>query len=337
MSKPRVYITREIPSVGLELIKKYFEVEVWPEYWAPPREILLEKVKNIDGLVSLLTDKIDAELLDKAKNLKIISQYAVGYDNIDLSYATKKGVYVTNTPGVLTDSTADLTFALILAITRRIVEADKFVRDGSWERSRTGWHPLMLLGMELKGKTLGIIGMGRIGRAVAQRALGFEMNILYYDVNKLPPEEEKRLNAQYASLEELLEKSDVVSIHTDLNKSTYHLINEERLKRMKKTAYIINVARGPIIDTQALVKALKEGWIAGAGLDVFESEPLPSNHELTKLNNVVIVPHIGSATHEARNGMAMKVATNLIEFLNGRVPPDLVNKEVVNVRKPGFY
>ncbi|MGB9831328.1 MAG: glyoxylate reductase, partial [Fervidicoccus fontis] len=331
MSKPRVYITREIPSVGLELIKKYFEVEVWPEYWAPPREILLEKVKNIDGLVSLLTDKIDAELLDKAKNLKIISQYAVGYDNIDLSYATKKGVYVTNTPGVLTDSTADLTFALILAITRRIVEADKFVRDGSWERSRTGWHPLMLLGMELKGKTLGIIGMGRIGRAVAQRALGFEMNILYYDVNKLPPEEEKRLNAQYASLEELLEKSDVVSIHTDLNKSTYHLINEERLKRMKKTAYIINVARGPIIDTQALVKALKEGWIAGAGLDVFESEPLPSNHELTKLNNVVIVPHIGSATHEARNGMAMKVATNLIEFLNGRVPPDLVNKEVVNV------
>ncbi|HEW63576.1 glyoxylate reductase [Fervidicoccus fontis] len=337
MSKPRVYITREIPSVGLELIKKYFEVEVWPEYWAPPREILLEKVKNIDGLVSLLTDKIDAELLDKAKNLKIISQYAVGYDNIDLSYATKKGVYVTNTPGVLTDSTADLTFALILAITRRIVEADKFVRDGSWERSRTGWHPLMLLGMELKGKTLGIIGMGRIGRAVAQRALGFEMNILYYDVNKLPPEEEKRLNAQYASLEELLEKSDVVSIHTDLNKSTYHLINEERLKRMKKTAYIINVARGPIIDTQALVKALKEGWIAGAGLDVFESEPLPSNHELTKLNNVVIVPHIGSATHEARNGMAMKVATNLIEFLNGRVPPDLVNKEVVNLRKPGFY
>jgi len=334
--KPKVFITREIPKVGIERLKDKFEVEVWKEYWAPPRDVLLSKAEEVDAMVTLLTDKIDKELLDRAPKLRIISQYAVGFDNIDIKYATQKGVYVTNTPEVLTNATADLAMALLLAVTRRIVEADQFVRTGEWEKSRTGWHPLMLLGMELNGKTLGVIGMGRIGREVAKRAKSFGMKIIYYDLRRLSQEEERALEAKFVDLEELLSVSDVVTIHANLTEQTRHLINEQRLRLMKPTAYLINVARGGIVDTEALVKALKEGWIAGAGLDVFEQEPLPASHELTKLKNVVLAPHIGSATTEARNAMAEKVATNLIEFLNGRIPPDLVNKEVVNVRPPGF-
>ncbi|MGC9114951.1 MAG: glyoxylate reductase [Fervidicoccaceae archaeon] len=334
--KPKLFITREIPKVGIERLKDKFEIELWNEYWAPPRDVLLKKASEVDAMVTLLTDKIDRELLDRAKNLRIIAQYAVGFDNIDIRYATEKGVYVTNTPEVLTHATADLAMALLLAVTRRIVEADSFVRNGEWERSRTGWHPLMLLGMELNGKILGVIGMGRIGREVAKRARSFGMKIVYYDLRRLPQEEEDSLGAKFLDLEELLSTSDVVTIHANLTEETRHLINEQRLRLMKPTAYLINVARGAIVDTNALVKALKEGWIAGAGLDVFEEEPLPASHELTKLKNVVLVPHIGSATIEARNAMAEKVALNLIEFLNGRIPPDLVNKDVVKVRQPGF-
>jgi glyoxylate reductase len=334
--KPKLFITREIPKVGIERLKDKFEIELWNEYWAPPRDVLLKKASEVDAMVTLLTDKIDRELLDRAKNLRIIAQYAVGFDNIDIRYATEKGVYVTNTPEVLTHATADLAMALLLAVTRRIVEADSFVRNGEWERSRTGWHPLMLLGMELDGKILGVIGMGRIGREVAKRARSFGMKIVYYDLRRLPQEEEDSLGAKFLDLEELLSTSDVVTIHANLTEQTRHLINEQRLRLMKPTAYLINVARGAIVDANALVKALKEGWIAGAGLDVFEEEPLPASHELTKLKNVVLAPHIGSATIEARNAMAEKVALNLIEFLNGRVPPDLVNKDVVKVRQPGF-
>ncbi len=334
--KPRVFVTRRLPKAGLEKIRELFEVDLWEEYTPPPRDVLLEKARVSDALVTLLTDRIDRELLDNAPNLRIISQYAVGYDNIDVEYATKKGVYVTNTPGVLTDSTADLTMAILLAISRRVVEADNFVREGEWESRGTGWHPLMLLGRELKGKTLGIIGMGRIGRAVARRALGFGMKIIYYDVNRLPDELEKELQATYVALEELLSRSDFVSIHAPLTKSTYHLIGERELRLMKKTAYLVNTARGAIIDTDALVKALKEGWIAGAALDVFEQEPLPSSHKLIRLKNVVLTPHIGSATIEARTAMALKVYENLAAFLRGEVPPDIVNREVVSVRKPGF-
>ncbi|MGC9187239.1 MAG: glyoxylate reductase [Fervidicoccaceae archaeon] len=334
--KPKLFITREIPKVGIERLKDKFEIELWNEYWAPPRDVLLKKASEVDAMVTLLTDKIDRELLDRAKNLRIIAQYAVGFDNIDIRYATEKGVYVTNTPEVLTHATADLAMALLLAVTRRIVEADSFVRNGEWERSRTGWHPLMLLGMELNGKILGVIGMGRIGREVAKRARSFGMKIVYYDLRRLPQEEEDSLGAKFLDLEELLSTSDVVTIHANLTEQTRHLINEQRLRLMKPTAYLINVARGAIVDANALVKALKEGWIAGAGLDVFEEEPLPASHELTKLKNVVLAPHIGSATIEARNAMAEKVALNLIEFLNGRIPPDLVNKDVVKVRQPGF-
>ncbi len=335
--KPRVFVTRQIPEPGLERIREYYEVDVWPEYTAPPYEVLVEKAKEYDALVTLLTDKVDCNLIKAGQpRLRIIAQYAVGYDNIDLDCATKYGVYVTNTPGVLTEAVADFTWGLILAVTRRIVEADQFVRSGEWYKTGTGWHPLMMLGFEINGKTIGIVGMGRIGRAVAERAKGFKMRILYYDQRRLPPEEEERLNAKYVSLEELLRESDIVSLHVPLTKDTYHLIGEKELRLMKKSAYLVNTARGKVVDTDALVKALQEGWIAGAALDVFEQEPLPPDHPLTKMKNVVLAPHAASATVETRTKMAMLVADNLIAFYKGEVPPTLVNKEVVNVRKPGF-
>ena len=338
MSKrPRVFVTRQIPQPGLDKISEYYEVDLWPEYTPPPYEVLLSKAKEYDALVTLLTDKIDCNLLKEGQpKLRIVAQYAVGFDNIDLECATKYGVYVTNTPGVLTEAVADFTWGLILAITRRIVEADAFVRSGEWYSKKTGWHPLMMLGFEVNGKTLGIIGMGRIGRAVAERAKGFKMKILYYDAYRLPPEMEEKLGAEYVPLETLLKESDIVSIHVPLTKETYHLISEKELKMMKSTAYLINTARGKVVDTEALVKALKEKWIAGAALDVFEEEPLPPDHPLTKLDNVVLAPHAASATTETRTKMAMLVAENLIAFLKGEVPPTLVNKDVVKVRKPGF-
>lgn len=338
MSKrPRVFVTRQIPQPGLDKIGEYYEVDLWPEYTPPPYEVLLSKAKEYDALVTLLTDKIDCNLLKESQpKLRIVAQYAVGFDNINLECATKYGVYVTNTPGVLTEAVADFTWGLILAITRRIVEADAFVRSGEWYSKKTGWHPLMMLGFEVNGKTLGIIGMGRIGRAVAERAKGFKMKILYYDAYRLPPEMEEKLGAEYAPLETLLKESDIVSIHVPLTKETYHLISEKELKMMKPTAYLINTARGKVVDTEALVKALKEKWIAGAALDVFEEEPLPPDHPLTKLDNVVLAPHAASATTETRTKMAMLVAENLIAFLKGEVPPTLVNKDVVKVRKPGF-
>jgi len=336
--RPKVFVTREIPSKGLEMINEYYDVEVWDKYQAPPYEVILEKAKQVDALVTLLTDKIDCNLIKTgaSNRLRIISQYAVGFDNIDIECATKNGVYVTNTPGVLTDATADLTWALILATARRIVEADRFVRTGEWYRTGTGWHPMMMLGLEIHGATIGIIGMGRIGRAVAKRARGFDMRVLYYDKYRLPVEVERSLCATYVDLDTLLKESDVVSIHTPLTKETYHLIGEEELKKMKPTAILVNTSRGKVIDTLALAKALKEKWIAGAGLDVHEEEPLPPDHPLTKLDNVVLAPHIGSATHKTRTKMATLVAENLIAFLKGEIPPTLVNKDVIKVRSPGF-
>lgn len=336
--RPKVFVTREIPSKGLEMIKEYYDVEVWDKYQAPPYEVILEKAKQVDALVTLLTDRIDCNLIKAgaSNRLRIISQYAVGFDNIDIECATKNGVYVTNTPGVLTDATADLTWALILATARRIVEADRFVRTGEWYQTGTGWHPMMMLGLEIHGATIGIIGMGRIGRAVAKRARGFDMRVLYYDKYRLPVEVERSLCATYVDLDTLLKESDVVSIHTPLTKETYHLIGEEELKKMKPTAILVNTSRGKVIDTLALAKALKEKWIAGAGLDVHEEEPLPPDHPLTKLDNVVLAPHIGSATHKTRTKMATLVAENLIAFLKGEIPPTLVNKDVIKVRSPGF-
>ncbi|NJE08005.1 D-glycerate dehydrogenase [Thermococcus sp. M39] len=334
MKKPKVFITRKIPETGINMIKQYYEVEVWRDENEPPREVLLEKVRNVDALVTLLSDKIDGEILDNAPRLRIIAQYAVGYDNIDIEEATKRGIYVTNTPDVLTEATADFAWALLLATARHLVDADKFVRSGEWKKRGVAWHPLMYLGYDVYGKTIGIIGFGRIGQAIARRTKGFNMRILYYSRTR-KPEKERELGAEFKPLDELLRESDFVVLAVPLTNETYHMINEERLKLMKPTAILVNIARGKVVDTKALIKALEEGWIAGAGLDVFEEEPY-YNEELFKLKNVTLAPHIGSATYGARYAMAELVARNLIAFAKGEVPPTLVNREVLNVRKPGF-
>jgi len=329
MAKPKVYVTRELPERGMKIIRERFEAEVWPEYGPPPKEEIVRKARDVDALVTLLSDKIDAEVFDAAPKLKIVAQMAVGFDNIDIAEATNRGIYVTNTPGVLTETTADFAWALLMAIARRVVEADRYVRTGQWKVS---WHPSMLLGRDVYGATLGIVGAGRIGTAVARRAKGFNMKILYYDVVPMPPEIEKELGAKRVDLDTLLRESDFVSIHVPLMKETYHLINEEKLRLMKRTAYLINNSRGPVIDEKALYKALKEGWIAGAALDVFEQEPTPVDNPLLKLDNVVVAPHISSASYETRSRMAEMVAENLVAFFEGRTPPNLVNPEVVKVR-----
>ncbi len=331
---PRVFITRRIPERGIEMLRRYYEVEVWQDEKEPPREVLLEKVREADALVSLLSDRIDEELFDNAPKLRIIAQYAVGYDNIDLEEATRRGIYVTNTPDVLTEATADFAWTLLLAAARRLVDAEGFVRSGEWKRKGVAWHPLMYLGHDVHGKTIGIVGFGRIGQAVAKRAKGFSMGILYNSRTR-KPEKERELGAEFKPLDSLLEESDFVVLAVPLTKDTYHLMNEERLKCMKRNAILVNISRGKVIDTNALVKALREGWIAGAGLDVFEEEPY-YNKELFRLRNVVLAPHIASATYGARNAMAELVARNLIAFAMGEIPPTLVNKDVVNVRKPGF-
>jgi len=329
MAKPKVYVTRELPERGMKIIKERFDAEVWPEYGPPPKTEMIRKARDVDALVTLLSDKIDAEVFDAAPKLKIVAQMAVGFDNIDVAEATWRGIYVTNTPGVLTETTADFAWALLMAVARRVVEADKYVRSGQWKVS---WHPSMLLGRDVYGATLGIVGAGRIGTAVARRAKGFNMKILYYDVVPMPPEIEKELGAKRVDLDTLLRESDFVSIHVPLIKETYHLINEEKLKLMKKTAYLINNSRGPVVDEKALYKALKEGWIAGAALDVFEQEPTPLDNPLLKLDNVVVAPHISSASYETRSRMAEMVAENLIAFFDGKTPPNLVNPDVVKVR-----
>lgn len=334
--RPKVFLTRQIPQNGIEKLEKEFEVYVWGEYSPPPKEIIIKYIEKMDAIVTLSTDPIDREVLSKAKNLRIIAQYDFAYDNIDIDACTEKGIYVTNTPNVLVDAVADFTFALILAVTRKIIVADRFVRIGEWEKTRAGWHPLMFLGMELKGKIIGIVGMGPIGQAVATRAKAFGMNIVYYDEIRRP-EVEKKLGVKYVSLEELLRMSDIVSLHLPLTNKTYKFIGERELKMMKKTAYLINTARGKIIDEKALYKALKEGWIAGAGLDVFWREPIKHTHPLVRLKNVVVTPHISSATEEARRKMAALVAENLIAFKKGKIPPNLINKNVTNIRTPGFH
>lgn len=325
MPKPKIYVTRELPERGLNIIKKHFDTEVWPEYSPPPKKTIIEKATDVDALVSLLSDKIDAEVFDKAPKLKIVSQLAVGFDNIVIPEATKRGIYVTNTPEVLTDTTADFAWALLMALARRVVEADKYVRTGQW---KVAWHPAMLTGRDVFNTTIGIVGAGRIGYAVAKRAKGFNMNILFYDV--IPrPEMEKELNAKKVDLDTLLRESDFVSIHVPLMKETHHLINTEKLRLMKKTAYLINNSRGPVIDEKALYDALKEGKIAGAGLDVFEQEPTPLDNPLLKLDSVVVAPHISSASLETRSKMSEMVADNLVSFFEGRKPPNLVNPDVM--------
>lgn len=326
--KPKVYVTREIPSPGIEILQKYCEVEVHKGKLPPSREELLRKVSDKDGLLCLLTDRIDGEVMDAGKNLVVISTYSVGYDHIDIEEASKRGIYVAHTPGVLTEAVADFTWALILAITRRVVEADKFIRSGKWNMP---WQPELLVGMEVYGKTLGIVGFGRIGKAVAKRAKGFDMKILVYDI-VVDEETAKSLGAEVVDLDTLLRESDIVSLHVPLTEGTRHMIGENELKKMKRTAFLINTARGPVVDEKALIRALREGWIQGAGIDVFEKEPTDIDNELLKLENVVVTPHIASASLEARRKMSELSATAIVKILKGEKPKNLVNPEVEKIR-----
>ena len=329
MPKPKVYVTRDMPERGLHIIKEKFDAEVWPEYAPPPRKVIIEKAAKVDALATLLSDKIDAEVFDAAPKLKIVAQMAVGFDNIDLAEATKRGIYVTNTPGVLTETTADFAWTLLMAVARRVVEGDKYVRTGQW---KVGWHPMMLQGRDIYGATLGIVGLGRIGCAIAKRAKGFDMKVLYNDVIRRP-DFEKEYGIEFVDVDYLFKNADFITVNVPLMKETHHLVNEKKLKMMKKTAYIINNARGPVVDEKALYKALKEGWIAGAALDVFEQEPTPMDSPLLKLDNVVVAPHISSASYETRSKMAEMTAENLVAFFEGKTPPNLVNTDVLKVKK----
>ena len=313
----KALVTGNLPKEIIATLRAEHEV-VLNSYDRPmPREEILANVSDKDGLLCMVTDRIDDELMEKAPNLRIVANYGVGYDNIDLAAATARGIWVTNTPGVLTDATADLTFALMLGLARRIVEGEAMIRAGEWK----SWAPL---GTEVSGKTLGIIGLGQIGKAVARRALGFDMRIIYHNRRKIDEKKERELNVAYVSLEELLSEADFVSLHVTLTNETRHLIGARELSRMKPTAYLINASRGPVVDEMELVEALKAKKIAGAGLDVYENEPALTPG-LLELNNVLLLPHVGSATIETRTAMAKLAAENLLEGLRGVLPRNCLN------------
>lgn len=325
MKKFKVLITRKLPGDYFKLfVGENIQFEIFPEEDRPIKEAeLLERIKYADGLLCLLTDKIDKEVIEIAKNLKVISNYAVGFDNIDVKKATEKNIIVTNTPGVLTDATADLTIALTLSLVRRIPEADRFVREGKF----IGWSPTLLIGGDLKGKNFAVLGAGRIGREVANRAKGFYMNILYHS-RRRKPDFEKKYHAEFKELDELLKIADILSIHLPLTEQTHHIINSDRLKMLKSSSYIVNTSRGAVIDEKALITTLENRSIAGAALDVFEYEPEVSI-KMKTLSNVVLAPHIGSASKSAREKMAEMAVVNLIKALKGEIPKNTVNKEVL--------
>jgi len=325
--KPKVYVSRLLPKEAMEKIHAYCDAKVWDGDLPPPRPVLLEEVKNIEGLLSLLTDKIDAELMDRAPKLKVVSNCAVGFDNIDVKEATKRGIIVGNTPGVLTDTTADFAFALLMAAARRVVEGDKLVRAGRWKT----WGPMILLGQDVHNATLGIVGMGRIGIAMARRAKGFGMKLLYTDVVRNKQAEEE-FGIEYVDMDTLLAKSDFITLHTNLTPETQHLIGKKQLEKMKKTAVLVNTSRGPIVDNMALYDALRSGKISYAALDVTEPEPIPADHPLLTLDNVIVVPHIASASVATRTKMGLMAADNLIAGLKGEIPPNPVNPEVLKNR-----
>jgi len=315
-----IYVSRAIPQPGLDLLAMVFDVEVNPHDRPCTRQELLAGVQNKDALLCLLTDVIDAEVMDAAPHLNVIANYAVGYNNIDLEAATERSIMVANTPGVLTDTTADLAFALLMACARRIVEADQFMRKGNYR----GWSPMLLLGSDVHHKTLGLVGFGRIGQAMAERALGFRMKVLYHDQTRLPERIEKQYHAEYRQLPDLLRESDFVSLHVPLADSTLHLIGSEQLSLMKPTAILINTSRGPVVDEKALVAALENSQIGGAGLDVYESEP-DFQPELAQMSNVVMLPHVASASVETRTKMAVMAAENACAAVRGEMPPNIVN------------
>jgi len=318
----KILVTGNIPDAGIDLLKKEHEVERYSSDHIITKQELLEKIVDKEGVLCLLTDPIDHDVISAGKKLRMISNFAVGYDNIDIAAATEKGIPVSNTPDVLTETTAEMAWALLFAVGRRIVEGDNLTRSGNFH----GWGPQLLLGQDVHNKTLGIIGSGRIGTAFARKSKGFRMHVLYVDEH-VNTSLESELGAKKVTLDEVLSQSDFISLHVPLTDETYHLIGEQELRRMKKNAVLINTARGPVIDEQALIKALQEKWIFGAGLDVFEHEPtIPQ--ELLALDNVVVQPHAGSGTLETRTKMAIMAAENMIQGLRGEKPNNCVNPEV---------
>jgi lactate dehydrogenase-like 2-hydroxyacid dehydrogenase len=324
-ARPRVFVARVIPDEGLDPVRAACDVDLWEDELPPPRGELLRRVAGVDGLLSLLTDRVDDELLDAAgPQLKVVSNFAVGFDNIDVPALTRRKVPAGNTPGVLTETTADLAFALLMAAARRIPESVDYVRDGQW---RT-WGPMLLMGVDIHGATLGIVGFGRIGREMARRGRGFGMKVLYHDVHPATPEEEAELGARRVEMDELLRESDFISLHVNLTDDTHHLIDAAALRAMKPTAVLVNTSRGPVVDPAALETALRDGEIFAAGLDVTEPEPLPADHGLVALPNCVVVPHIASASKVTRGKMAAMAAANLLAGLRGERLPTPVNPEV---------
>ena len=322
---PRVFVARIIPDDGLRPLADATDADVWDGDLPPPRDELLRRVAGCDGVLTLLTDRVDDEFLDAAgPQLRVVSNYAVGFDNVDLPACTRRGIPVGNTPGVLTDTTADLAFALLMAAARRLPEGDRYVRDGRWKT----WGPMLLLGPDVHGSTIGIVGFGRIGQAVARRAQGFGMTVLYHDVNRLPDAVTEPLGASYVPLEELLARSDFVSLHVNLTAETRHLMNDRTLALMKPTAVLVNTSRGPVVDQRALADALRGGRIWAAGLDVTDPEPIPMDDPLVGLDNCLIVPHIASASPATRGRMAEMAAANVLAGLRGERLPTPVNPEV---------
>ncbi|MFC0235734.1 2-hydroxyacid dehydrogenase [Fictibacillus phosphorivorans] len=314
MQKPYVFITRKLPKETVSQLEQIAEINMWPhEEKAVPREVLLTEIKKADGLLTMLSDKIDSELLDEAYSVKVIANLAVGYDNIDVAAAKQKGITVCNTPDVLTDSTADLAFSLILATARRIVESANYVKEGKWN----SWGPLLLAGADVHHKTIGIVGMGRIGEAVARRAKGFDMKILYHNRNR-KPDAEISLGAEYREFHELLKQSDFVVSLAPLTSETKGMFNEEAFQSMKNSSIFINVGRGATVDESALIEALRNQEIAGAGLDVFQQEPIEVDHPLLSMKQVVALPHIGSASVETRMKMAELACRNITNILDGK-------------------
>ncbi len=325
-ASPQVFVSRILPEEGLQRLNTIADIDLWEEALPPSRNVLLERVQGVDGIVCLLTETIDGELMDAAGDqLKVISQFAVGYDNIDVEAATARGIAVGNTPGVLTETTADMAFALLMTAARRIPEGLRYVQAGKWQT----WEPNLLLGQDIHGATLSIIGFGRIGQAVARRASGFGMSVLYAGSSR-KPDAEAELNAQYVDLDTLLTQADFVSLHTPLTSATQHLIDARALDLMKPTAILVNTARGAVVDSQALYEALSSGVISAAALDVTDPEPIPNDDPLLTLPNCIIVPHLGSGSLATRNLMAKMVAQNLEAGLNGTRLPNCVNPEVYN-------
>ena len=324
-ARPKVFVARRIPEDGVQPIVAACDARVWEDDLPPPRAVLLEAIRGCDGVLTLLTDKVDDEFLDAAgPQLKVVSNYAVGFDNIDVPAVTRRGIPAGNTPGVLTETTADLAFALLMAAARRLPEGDRYVRDGKWKT----WGPLLLLGPDVHGASIGIVGFGRIGQAMAKRARGFGMTVLYQDIHRVDPAVEAEFAATHLPLEELLPRADFVSLHTNLTPETRGLIDAEKLSWMKPNAVLVNTSRGPVIDHAALAEALKSGRIFAAALDVTDPEPIPMDDPLVGLDNCLIVPHIASASRATRGKMAEMAAANLLAGVRGERLPTPVNPEV---------